>query len=819
MVFQRQSQTLPLPAVKKFIWLGFCLGGIVSCQTQPQSAKSAAPGKPPEPASVLSTLAEVITLEAPATPSVQLVRRSGDPRPAVAAVIATTSSEDSLLLAELLRARFNADDWGSLQVQRSALGVALSREVTDGEGAKEFYQQVGDALLTPVDREFTKSLRQRFALQRKALKNHQALPQNIAACLGELSATEAAQGKPKQLSKKRLEKLRVDVAVPNRVAFSFVGPSKVVEQMQEAPPQFEDWPAPQEWSDPTPRRETWSSSQNQGPAFALAVRTNHATAAVEAAEKIGHPEHPLRQRLHSLRSDLEIEKVEAILRPSGACFAISIEKDPARADFTKEQAAQVMLALRQEMQLSLREADLQTASAQALMAPERALDASTIAAWSTLRAPGPERPYFFAATRGSAREVEDLNDRLNLAKKRLESQRIPVELSAEEGQGESWLLLGSPCGTRAESDAEAGLRALTMMSIARDFGGKDDVSLEPWIGPRSIGLLAHTPRRMSETAEQQALRLTRSLAAALAGKALDGRDVAAIRDNLIERIDSQPGKELIISLVGSGHIAALTPQGTERSLARLSTWDAERARAEFIAEPLRAVFVSNQSLAQGEIAAQALNDWLGPLRQAPRECERVQPEPVAPGVWHQETVSETVEPEVWIGIWTPAPAILGRATAWLLNRPGGYFENALAKTPGQSSAQAQWLGGSEFGGLFIKVRSSDAAAEEALAQVRGVLQRLSEGALTPQNLEIIRAEERRREFLLARSARGRIVEKYFSGSQVASVGLPKNEQAAGAEAPLPPGLVAPPRTVPTRRGFDRSCAKERHLIVKTTRRK
>ncbi len=98
----------------------------------------------------------------------------------------------------------------------------------------------------------------------------------------------------------------------------------------------------------------------------------------------------------------------------------------------------------------------------------------------------------------------------------LEAQpaRAPIEtrLRAEPGQSELWLLLGSPCGTLAESNDNAGQSALALTMAAHATSA--DVALEPWITPDAVGLLAHAPRRALESATEQAERVARALARA-----------------------------------------------------------------------------------------------------------------------------------------------------------------------------------------------------------------------------------------------------------------------------------------------------------------
>src|SRR5262249_35751164 len=72
----------------------------------------------------------------------------------------------------------------------------------------------------------------------------------------------------------------------------------------------------------------------------------------------------------------------------------------------------------------------------------------------------------------------------------------------EHGQGELWLLLGTPCGTTAEGDADAGQAALGLVAVIAARADEDrSVTLEPWITPDGVGVIAHAARLRFESAE------------------------------------------------------------------------------------------------------------------------------------------------------------------------------------------------------------------------------------------------------------------------------------------------------------------------------
>src|SRR5690606_36357332 len=107
---------------------------------------------------------------------------------------------------------------------------------------------------------------------------------------------------------------------------------------------------------------------------------------------------------------------------------------------------------------------------------------------------------------------------------------------------------------------------------------------------------------------------------------------------------------------------------------------------------------------------------------------------------------------------TPADGAAARATQYLLNRKGGWLDQALARPGLVTSAEAHLLGGVAHHALIVEVRALDGKAAEAVEQVRALFERLAQGASSAADVTL--AQKRLdAEALRARlSPRGRSVE-------------------------------------------------------------
>jgi hypothetical protein len=280
----------------------------------------------------------------------------------------------------------------------------------------------------------------------------------------------------------------------------------------------------------------------------------------------------------------------------------------------------------------------------------------------------------------------------------------------------------------------------------------------------------------------------------LLGLELDGREVASARSAQLDELGENQASALALSILSGGHPSALEPRGASLAVAAASSADLERIRGALIEEPLRVAFLENSGSAQAASAQKALDAWLAPSRTRTTSCFAAERTPPRPGTWTLETASPTEGAARFILVPLQGQRELGQALAWLLNRPGGYLDQALTAPGLVATAQALYLGGSTEGGLLVALSGEPDQLPRAEAQARALLDALARGGLTPADAE--RAEQARQERELAELSgpRARIVQLWQGRKPV-------------------------PVTAPALSAFARGLAAARHGVVRLEKRK
>jgi hypothetical protein len=333
----------------------------------------------------------------------------------------------------------------------------------------------------------------------------------------------------------------------------------------------------------------------------------------------------------------------------------------------------------------------------------------------------------------------------------------------EPGQGEMWVLLASPCGTAGESNEDAGLAALTLQTLALRRPSVQGVVIEPWIDSDGVGLLAHAPRSSPyETSAELAQRVADALGRALAATRLAAPQVAQARANLLERVGPRPRPAfwLTVDALAPGHPAWLSPRGSFAALSGIQSHEVETSRRTLARGPLRMAAIANSDPGQVETARTRLEEWIRPLRGQPLSC----PKHAAPKVRHGALTLESEDASsagrAYVAAALPAGSRISTEAemlSYLLNRPGGYLDQALSSTT-LGSARALLLGGRRAQALIIEVHAFEDRESDAIAQVRGLLGRLARGALSQKDLDLAREELSRAELGASLDPRQRILE-------------------------------------------------------------
>ncbi len=702
-------------------------------------------------------------------PTLQLIRRGGDPRGAVAvAVFPPGGSRATLLMMALLEHRLRTNSREPLHSEVHSIGLVISREVKSAADGRSFIEEVHQALAEPVKAAEIGEIHEDAYLQAAAVRVDKPSP--FGLCMAQLGAegpdelSETILHSDLERRLERLETIRRESVGAGRVGLSALGSPELLQAVTDAHAQ--DWPqgaAPEDsWS---PEDSVAVVGSAGGRELRIALRLSDSEAALAGARALRDPQHPLHARLHALSPALSTADVAVTLRPAGACAGVTLSIKSDSHLPSPERLAEAAILVGDEMEATFRRVLTEEETNLALLEPDGAQEAAALAAWTAVRSAktgaNSKRIAEYRTPPGESLSSAKLTTEMDLVRKIWAKREIPSETRQEFGQGELWMMVASPCGTQPEGPDESGLRALAVSSLAQAFSGKRGVTLLPWVSQNGIGLVGHAAPLRGESPDRHAARVARAIALAFAGPPLDGRAVANARSEQLDRIGSDPGVALMVDVLSAGRPSMIQPWGHDRSVAALSTADVERTRSDLVKEPLRASLLLNSTASQAGAANDALSQWLASTRDHTEKCPALKPKPAPAGTWTLQTIEEEVHVGAYVGVWAPTQPVLGHATAYLLNRPAGWLDRALLKPGLVASATASYWGGKEYGALVLQVGAAPHQLEAAVMQARGVLDAISDGALSEQDLALASDEYARRQQEVLRTPPGRLVQLWL----------------------------------------------------------
>jgi hypothetical protein len=725
----------------------------------------------------------------PDRPRVATVVRDGDPAGAVAAVLLTAANAyASSGLSALLEARLRAAGVSDVDARADRDGARVRALVDTPEEAAAFVAALRAALAKPVgqgDAEIDR-VHQRWA----SLRRHPfeaPIAASVASCTGALGAlsNETVADATAAEGAARLDEIRRAVFGVARVAFGVVGPSAMAKSVAAAVQSSDAWPAvafPDAVSAPEERAAVFASAAVPAGSARLvvAVATERAESAIAWADQAGDADGVLAARLRALPWPFRLVDATGVVRARGGCVAATLESARAvgsngRAEDAAAWAAEV--TVEQLELLRSAEGDRSDSAAPALAAEAGAnttrlsptaarvvrgapdpRDAADLAArWSLTQTASPDEANValvalaVAPPSGASREalaaaMQSSSSRLvaGLARVREGGARRHVERRqrVERGQGELWLLLGSTCGTAAEGAADAGFAALGLTAaLAARTPEPDGVTLEPWATADGLGVIAHAAPRWGESSGSFAARVAEQAARTLSTSTFSVGSFAAARGALLARLtEGMPADSRAIdALAGAlapAHPSWLLPLGSADPLARAGQEAVSLRWSDLVAGPLRLAVLSNEGPVQADAAALAADRWLARPEDAPRRCpaaeELAKPKPstftvaLGAGAPGQALVAVPVPAE------GTATHLYVELTWAALGGEGGWLDKALGSLG--ASAEARLWGGTRAAALVVEVRAAEANLDPAVAQVRALLQRLAQGAITQADL-------------------------------------------------------------------------------------
>lgn len=702
-------------------------------------------------------------------PPINLVVRLGDPKFALAFASATDQgSTAAVAVSALLLARLRAHGITDVLGTPTANGFELAVLCADPTAARAFIDQVSAALATPIaDRDDAlPALGEALTALRGRTFSGRA-EAAVAACSGELGVNPGASVPDAKTPAGRaeLEKFRKAAFAAHASAFAALGSQDFVDAAASALGRSATWPSGDEAEDPWPANDAVELDVSESARrSSIAFREPDAERALSALPALRARESDLALRLQAFAPSFGLGRLTFTARPRGACLRADLTVAPGDPGPSPADAAVAASIVSDELR-----------AAYAASIPDRALDESIIApadpreaaARAAARAltgrldPGPERRLLALTVKANERaSFNGFSAALNELENRPAKAALESRVRAEPGQGELWLLAGSPCGTLGESDEDAGQTALALTLAAQ--ASSADVQLEPWLTADAVGILAHGARHPNESPTLHAARIARTLARALSESDGSGRTLTTAQNTLFSVLgEPKPGLARLLETLAPDHVAWLEPRGTRTTLSSASR-DSVAARArDLLHGPLRVAVIGNEDEAQAKAAVRAFERWLAPSRNDPRRCQATAERASHGGEIALSVGGEGAAESAYIGV--PFVSRLkydreAEAIAALLNAENGRLSRALATAHVNASARASVVGGARAAALVVEIRASEDEARRAVLEVRRVLERLAQAPLSPEELTLAQRTAERETLAASLDPRRRIVD-------------------------------------------------------------
>lgn len=713
-------------------------------------------------------------------PPVVLVSREGDPMAALSVAVAVPAlteaadAEPAVALAGMVEARLLARGLDA-RVTPQWDGYRVVALVSGAEAAARTTRLLREALAARVgDADVAAAKGKLAALGKRPLSDVALL--RWARCTSALHALPARAGKSgTDLTGTQLESWRKGAHVRGNVAYALAGPRAVGEAVAGAVARDSAWDSGDSGATRTTASsgfdaDVYDATAERIPADArvyVTLDVGSSSAAVATAEALGDVHGPLSTRLSALEVPFRVRDITGAAHASGGCVGVVLEsvKAPlAAAVATGDWAARVADAValvRLEAVVHL--ADQAQALDGRVLARRAgdARDAAERAAWWALsEAPGaaskpPAAPRtiggFAALGVPRRRGAQDtpleptrpaLTAALTKANASWEKPVVEGRVRVEPGQGESWVLVASPCGTDGESEADAGLTALFVVAAASAAAPTPDVRVEPWIVADGAGLVAHGPARPGESPAAHARRLADVAAEAFAARPLTPAALARAQGELASRGGQADVSTLgvLANALAPGRPSSVVPWGQEDTVVKAAD-AAVVARAEALrAGPIRTAVLASRDMSEIDAAVRATDRWVERHGEGERTC-RASPRTAPPraGTYAARprpgSAPEALLAYPFAGA-DPAAARAARVLVEALDGPNGLLSTSVVPMAGVArSAGATILGSPRAPALVLRVTADEATLDGAVMQARALVDRIHREGLPGTTLE------------------------------------------------------------------------------------
>jgi hypothetical protein len=753
--------------------------------------------KPDVPSSAPSLAADLLpdVRQAKDRPPVVLVAREGDPIGAVSAaiVVAASDAEPAVALAGVIESRLAAKNLDATVVP-SWDGIRATVLVDGTGGAKAATDALRDALTSPIEeKDLAPAKKKLAALALRPLRD--AKLARWAKCVGSPYASPDRAGKTHDdLASAKLEEWRVASHGLGRTAFAIAGSPAMGEEVASAIGKGPPWKKAAELTasssaaSSTVDVEVFEAAGEITPSVYATLDVGSSSAAVAAAEALGDPRGPLATRLASLELPFRLKDVTGTAHARGGCVGIVLEAaSSASPDVVAARVADAVALVHVEADVHLAEGGLMRDGRTLARRSGDAREAAERAAWWALAKPEERAPRSFSGSlalampgkrNGSPKEkdvVEPSRETVSAALERASAAwKKPVaegRVRVEPGQGEAWVLVASPCGTDAETDADSGLTSLVVAAAAENAKSSVDARVEPWMTADGAGLLVHGPALAGETPATHMRRLADVAARGFAAEPLGASSLSRARGALLHANAASDGPSfaLLATALSPSHPSWVVPAGKDEVLAR-SADAAVVARAQALRSgPLRVAVIANVDASQGEAAQRAVDRWIDRRGNETRSCKvGAAASPPKPGTYAVE--SRGAAPEAYLAFPFPPGDENARASAMIvaaaLDGDGALLEKALGGNAQLArTSSARILGWPRSPALVVRIVSTQAQLDSAVMQTRALLDRLRQGGVPQADLDRARANASRATMATALDPRARIV-AVFRGEPV-----------------------------------------------------
>ncbi len=644
-----------------------------------------------QPASVPEHVLEspVETHSAAEKPTLTLIERSGDVRPAAAIAVAHHATRDAAgRVSERVLQALTAQGLRPV-LDTTQTGFVVSFDVS-GPAAAAAYPALRAALATPEG----------------------ASSRPLAEPLAPFDAcTPAGESEAETLS-------------PGwkNVALAAVGPSAFVREWQSALQHDGGWPEGDSPLRSWPTEPTFLRQERPGATTLwVAVWTQAREKLLEAGAQLGHSQSRLRKSLRALGA-LSLREVTASSRPGGGCIAVALDAEPGAEDAKLGRGARIAdEAIRDALRTAAPRAPVESA----LMATD-ARQAARLGAWHALSdrtAHAPDHsgetaePILVLRTSDSSRQLAQVIEAWNAASESVAEVHTRVEL----GQGRLWLLLSHDCPLLGEDQFSAGYTTLALDALRHS--STEGTQFYVYLGPSGPALLASGRALQPGDLE----RFMRDLQAALFSVLLEETPILLSKDRALAEMHSDPLLWLGARVLTGGRPSELLVRGTPESLASARPAVVRRRLRAFLSGPLTPYVLANASEDQGDYIASALATALRPFRGSPLACPASVPNPTSGFVALAEPDPDRTGSALLV---YPVPgAALEAADALGQRLETTYLPAALGALPGLHQAEVAALGSRQGQAALVIAVHTDGDVAPVIAQTRALIARLKQEGL------------------------------------------------------------------------------------------